>query len=61
MLMAKAASGFELCTQAYTLTKLNKGVSDSVVAGNHILARRDQSDPKNGTCIGDRAHHLMAT
>ena len=35
-LMTQAAAGFELCTQACTLAELKKGVSDSVVARNHV-------------------------
>ena len=36
--MTKAASSFELRTQACTLTEFKKGVSDSVVARNHVWA-----------------------
>ena len=36
--MTQTASSFKLRTQACTLTELEKGVSDSVVAGNHIGA-----------------------
>ena len=45
--MTQAASSFQLCTQASTLTELKKGVSDSVVTSEPFLHDRacDQNDP----------------
>ena len=50
----QAALGFELCTQACTLTKLEKGVSDSAVAGNRIGASQRKVIQRMGHVLGTK-------